>query len=91
MPEMDSVAILAEESSTWKQFPWWATWCSRAETETPVSTLLALNQSGEKLALSQCVNFYQINSLGYDSIEPIYFFLSPGSTNQTFSFAEASF
>ena len=36
-----------------------------------MSTLLALNQTGEKLALSQCVNFYQINSLGYDSIVPI--------------------
>ena len=34
-----------------------ATWCSRAETEAPMSNLLALNQSGENLALSQCVNF----------------------------------
>ena len=33
----------------------WATWCSRAETETPVSTLLALNQNGENHTIL-CLN-----------------------------------
>ena len=56
-----------------------------------MSTLLALNQLGEKLALSQCVNFYQINSLSYDSIEPIDFFIAGINESDLFPFADSSF
>ena len=67
-----------------------ATWCSRAETVTPVSTLLALNQTGEHLHISTCVNFCKINSLSYNSIVPIDFFIKGINESDLFLFDVAS-